>query len=643
MKKILQYFIVLSSVVCLSLAVSCAKEDTPSDFDVQFKIPETVDVLYGSKEMTFRVLFAKAPLKTDIIILGDPTGNLHNCKITSVSEKSFTIELFEGMISGEYNVYIQRGASKKLMGMMAVTITYESENSGKEIELKDGNNVYGIVSCGTKGIPGVVVSDGYEVVQTDSDGVYQFKSEKKHKYVFISVPSGYEAMSEGVIPRLHVQLTKSVLEPERVDFPLVEVPGQDNHTMLFFGDLHLAARTSDAKQFANFTADVNQFVAANPDEPVYAMTLGDMTWELYWVSNKYAFDEYIRDINAIKNIQVFNTIGNHDHDMAFAGDFDTVTKYKRTVAPTYYSFNIGKVHYVVLDDIQCTNTGANTAASRKYNDFLVSEQLEWLEKDLSFVPKTTPLVITMHAPLYNDSNNNSLNNTSSLENLVKDYVETHVWTGHTHKMYNVDKTATKNIYEHNAGAVCATWWWTGHLTSGVHLAQDGAPGGYSIVDVDGTDFEWQFKGTGRPVEHQFRTYDRNQIVMTAANYVPSNKRSDSNDAKFEEAAKDWINPNNENYVYINVWNYDTSWFIEVMEGSKKLTVERVTIKDPLHLIAYNGKYPTGGFGTSTTKHMFRVKASSATSTLDVKVTDRFGNVYTETMTRPKKFTLDIYK
>jgi hypothetical protein len=131
--------------------------------------------------------------------------------------------------------------------------------------------------------------------------------------------------------------------------------------------------------------------------------------------------------------------------------------------------------------------------------------------------------------------------------------------------------------------------------------------------------------------------------MTAANFVPSNKQSSSNNKSFEDAAKDWISPNTDNYVYINVWNYDSKWTIEVKEDGKALTVERVTIKDPLHLISYNAKNPTGGFGTTNTKHMFRVKASSPTSTLDIKVTDRFGNVYTESMTRPKKFSLDIYK
>ena len=641
MKKFTAFLLILSSVICL-FAVSCTKEDQPVGFDVQFKVPETIEINYGAKDMTFRVMFGKAPLKTDVVLLGDPTGNLRTCPIIEVSQQSFKISLFDGMVSGDYNVYIQRGSQKKMLGIMTVTITYKSENENKEIELNDGNNVYGIVSCGTEGIPGVVVSDGVEVVQTDKDGVYQFKSKKKHKYVFISVPSGYEAMSEGVLPKIHVQLIKGENEPERVDFPLVEAPGQETHKMLFFGDMHMAARTSDAKQFANFVSDINALVSANPDEQIYAMSLGDMTWELYWVSNKYAFDEYLRDANGIKNLQIFHTIGNHDHDMAFAGDFDTVTKYKKSLAPTYYSFNIGNVHYVVIDDIDCKNTGANTSASRVYDDNVVSEQLEWLKKDLSFVPKTMPLVITMHAPVYNDSNNNSLNNASAFEQIISGYT-THFWTGHTHKMYNVDKLSSKKIFEHNAGAVCATWWWTGHLTSGIHVAQDGAPGGYSIVDVTGTDFKWCFKGTGKDVNHQFRTYDRNQIVMTAEKFVPSNKQSASNNKAFEDAAKDWISPNDANYVYINVWNYDAKWTIEVKEDGKALNVERVTIKDPLHLIAYNAKTPTGGFGTSNTKHMFRVKASSATSTLDIKVIDRFGNVYTETMTRPKKFSLDIYK
>ena len=639
MKRI--YNIFLLAVLSAITFISCAEKPEDASFDVQFSVPATMSVNYDATEMEFRVMFGKAPLKSDIVIIGDPTGKLHNCAITSVSEKSFKIAVYDNLVSGIHNVYIQRGSQKKLMGSMELTVTYASNpEGGEEIKVKEGNNVYGVVSCGGKGIADVVVSDGFEVVKTDADGVYQFKSNKTHGYVFVSVPSGYEAPSEGVMPKLHQHFTKAKSEVERVDFPLVEAVGQDNHTMLVFGDLHLANRTSDARQFTEFTTDVNEYLTANPGKKTYALTLGDMTWELYWVSNKYSFDEYVRDINKIKGIQVFNTIGNHDHEMAkgVVGDFDTVIKYKKTIAPTYYSFNIGKVHYIVLDDINCKNTGAGDSGSRVYDDFVVQEQLDWLKKDLSFVSTSTPLVITMHAPLYNDSQNASLNNTSAFEEIVKPYT-THVWTGHTHKMYNVDKTSSNKIFEHNAGAVCATWWWTGHWTSGLHLAQDGAPGGYSVINVSGTDFKWKFKGTGRDADYQFRTYDRNEIALTGDAYVASGKDK----AKFEEAVGDWKNVDKGNYVYINVWNYDPKWEISVTENGTSLKVERVSAKDPLHLIAYNGQSPTGGFGTSVTKHLFRVQASSATSTLEIKVTDRFGNVYTESMKRPKAFSLKAYK
>lgn len=642
MKRVFGYITALCMAVCVLMAASCEKNgDTPETFDVQFEVPENVSVDYGAKSLTFRVLFGKSPLKTDVLVLGDPTGSLYNCPITSVSSSAFTVTLHDGAVSGTYNVYIQRGSSKKRMGSMNLEIKYSSQTSG-EIELKAGNNVYGVISCNDKGIKDVVVSDGYVVVNTDENGVYQFKSQKRHRYVFISLPSGYDAVNEGVLPRIHQQLTKGVNEAERVDFVLKESADQTNHIMLFFGDIHLANRTNDRSQFKKFTDDVSDFMAANAGKKIYATTLGDMTWELYWESNKYGYEEYLADANAIKGLTFFHTIGNHDHDMMFAGDFDTVTKYKKIVAPTYYSYNIGKVHYVVLDDIECKNTGAGDSGSRNYVDNVVNEQLEWLEKDLAYVPHTTPVVVSGHAPFYNDSNNGSLNNISALEAILSRYDDVHIFTGHTHKMYNVDKLSTKNIFEHNAGAVCATWWWTGKYTPGIHVAQDGAPGGYSIVNVEGEDFKWQFKGTGRDVNHQFRTYDRNCIKMTAADFVPSGK-SASDKTKFEEAAGEWAKSNTENYIYINVWNYDPEWTIEVKEGDKSLPVEGVSAKDPLHLIAYNGMNPTGGFGTSVTRHMFRVKATSATSTLEIKVTDRFDNVYTESMTRPKAFSLDAYK
>ena len=317
-----------------------------------------------------------------------------------------------------------------------------------------------------------------------------------------------------------------------------------------------------------------------------------MTWDLYWKDNKYSYKEYIADANGIKNLQIFHTIGNHDHSMYYTGDFDTVTEYKQVMAPTYYSFNVGNIHYIVLDNIECTNATVNTdrsdgAYNRTYKDNVVQEQLDWLKKDLAFVSTSTPLCLTMHAPLFTYLGASSLDDANALVNILKSYDQVQFFTGHTHKMYNIDNSGTTHVFEHNAGAVCATWWWSANQTPGIHIAQDGAPGGYSIVDVTGNTFKWKFKGTGRDINHQFRSYDRNQIALTAETWTPS--ASSANITSWNSYAKDWSATSTANYVYINVWNYDPSWKVEVTENGRALSVTRVTIKDPLHLIAYTAK------------------------------------------------------
>lgn len=52
---------------------------------------------------------------------------------------------------------------------------------------------------------------------------------------------------------------------------------------------------------------------------------------------------------------VFNVIGNHDNDPKVVGDYFTELPFKQHIAPTYYSFNIGDVHYIVLDNDQYDN------------------------------------------------------------------------------------------------------------------------------------------------------------------------------------------------------------------------------------------------------------------------------------------------
>ena len=648
-------FRALTTILSLTfLLTSCNKEEDKNEvIDVQFQVPEKLEVESGAETIQFRIQFGKAPVKGDRIIFEDQDSKTFNCPVQSVGSQFFeasALPLWEGNATdGVYNILFQRGDNpKKLMGETTLKITYPDDGS-VTITPAEGSTVYGRVTCGGTGIGGVAVSDGVEVVTTDKDGIYQLASRKYHKYVFISIPSGYEVPRNGILPGFHQQLTKASNVAERVDFSLNAAGSQDSHTMLLFGDMHLARRTNDRNQFLSFVRDVNSFVTDNPGKKIYALTLGDMTWDLYWITNNYSYKDYLNDANQIKGLSVFHTIGNHDHSMYYMGDFDTVREYKETIAPTYYSFNVGKVHYIVLDDVECTNATATTDANgnacyeRSYNASLVSDELSWLQKDLALVSKDTPLVLTMHIQLQGATGTTALKNLSALKNIIKPYSQTHVFTAHTHTVFNHDNLSSDHYFEHNSGAVCGTWWWTGQETPGIHIGQDGSPGGYMVLNVSGTDFSWQFKATGKDIRHQFRTYDRNKIYLSNADWIPN---ADSDHAKLFKPGI-WGTQSTGNEVYVNVWNYDPSWTVSITEGGTALPVTKVNLKDPLHLISYTAhrlnKNTSIGFETNTNYHTFKATATVPNSTLEIKVTDRFGNVYTESMTRPKEFSIANYK
>ncbi|MDO5443575.1 MAG: calcineurin-like phosphoesterase family protein [Bacteroidia bacterium] len=503
----------------------------------------------------------------------------------------------------------------------------------------DGSTVYGFVTAGGVGLSGVVVSDGKEVVLTDEDGRYSLKSDKANGSIFVSVPSGYEALSDGVLPLFHFRTSKSPSNKERIDFELKPVD-QSEYKMLFFGDMHLADRsfTNDIKQFRRFASEVNS-LTADSGTPVYALTLGDMTWDVFWEANGYGFKRYLSEIQKdFSGIQIFHTMGNHDNDPDGRGDAAGSSTYEARIAPNHYSFNAGGVHYIVLDDI----IYKNFSASRDYSSGVSEEQLEWLEKDLGYIPRSTPVVVSMHIPLYNKNGNANMTNFTELISYFKDFDYVQFVTGHKHLVYNVDMLdRSVPIYENVSGSVCGSLWMTETACeSGMNLCCDGAPGGYRIMDIKGNDIRWTYKGTECPQEQQFRTYDRNSFCLDVNGWVPHASAADQK--AFLASVGNYANKSISNQVLINVWDYDPSWSISVKENGKSLTVNQLkNVKDPLYLAVYEAYEYEHGYSVSypanTTDHIFSVNASSPSSTLEIEVTDRFGRTYSETMLRPKPF------
>ncbi len=160
--------------------------------------------------------------------------------------------------------------------------------------------------------------------------------------------------------------------------------------------------------------------------------------------------------------------------------------------------------------------------------------------------------------------------------------------------------------------------------------------------INDNDVKWLYKGIKEEESKQFRSYDLNQCHITAEAFAPK-----STEAEMGAYSDTYGTKNNKNEILVNVWGYDPEWKVEMTENGKPLEVTRVVAKDPLHIISYEAKRlnvgatPTADFVSCATAHMFKATASNATSTVEIKVTDRFGNTYSETMNRPKSLSCSM--
>lgn len=528
-----------------------------------------------------------------------------------------------------------------LLLLLSLAIACEKvPTDGLKPDINEDITIYGYVTANGVGLPNVVVSDGVVVTTTGENGQYNMKSSKSTTAVFVSTPSGYVPQSSGIMPAFFKRYSRGPADLERIDFKLDPVE-QEHFKLLALGDMHLADRQfcNDLGQFRRFSAEVNELVASS-DVPVYAVTLGDMTWDQFRVVNGFGFQEYLKELKKdLSGLLVYHSMGNHDNNPDFVGDEAAQYDYEMAICPNHYSFNIGKVHIVVLDDILYNNSSAGV---RSFYPQLSSDQLNWLKADLGYVDRSTPVLVAMHTPFYYRDGSSALYNFSELLHCFDGFDYVQFLTGHTHTVYNVDMLSRSvHVMETNSGAVCGAWWMTDiACKAGFNICSDGSPAGYRILDISGKDIRWTYKGTECSEDFQFRTYDRNQFHFDSDGWVPDASVEDRQ--AFADAVGAYAKVSTANQVLINIWDYDPSWTVSVTENGHRLEVKQLkNIKDPLYLAAYEAYEYEHGYSVSypggSTDHIFSVTASSATSTLQIDVTDRFGRTYSQTMTRPQAF------
>lgn len=436
-----------------------------------------------------------------------------------------------------------------------------------------------------KGIKGIPVTDGYSYTVTDDNGVYQMARASKSRKVYYTTPAEYEVYldSKYGLPCFFSPGTFTSSKKYRVDFTLTPLAAvEDDFTLIAIGDPQCSV-ADEARRYSNET--IKDIVSVSGSyKNVYAVTLGDITFDSanLWSTMRASMS----NVKAGgRTLPFFQCIGNHDHNslMDDTGndeddDYRATLKYEETFGPTDYSFDRGKAHIIVMDDIMVTSKTTSSKYNEytwEYNGGLTDTKMKWLNADLANVSdKGNKLVILcMHIPLRGGSNSGGANvnkdkHYTDILNALKPFKEAHVMIGHTHYPQNYIHTGYKAaggqpIYEHVHQAACGAWW-------SCNSSVIGAPNGYNIYTVSGASIpDWVNKATGKEDTYQMRVYDGNQIYNGtkgfALNWYTANQTAGSKSITVKG------NANFKGCFVAEIWDDDdTNWKVELWQNGNKV-------------------------------------------------------------------------
>ncbi len=415
---------------------------------------------------------------------------------------------------------------------MAITISTtlfaQAWVSGYVYEDANGN---GTKDKKEKGIPAVGVSNGRDVVTTDQAGRYQLSIDEDD-IIFVIKPSGYLLpVSEKKLPGFYYNhkpagspgnfkfkgVAPTGILPAAVSFALLPASNEDHFTSLIFGD----PQPYTEKEVGFFSRGVVDEVAGIKNVS-FGLSLGDLVGDDLTLHNPY--------IEAVQKVGIpwFNVMGNHDMNYEATADSLSDETYEANFGPANYSFNYGKVHFIILDDILYPDP----RDAKGYWGGFRKDQLTFIENDLRLVPKDHLVVLAFHIPLQMHGSSYRKADRDQLFYLLRDFPHTLSLSAHTHLQRNnfYGKAdgwlqATPH-HEFNAGTTSGDWY-SGELNEkGVPVStmRDGTPKGYAFIHFKGNQYVIDYKVAGQPADYQVSLYapkvvaSRRTSAMLYANF-----------------------------------------------------------------------------------------------------------------------------
>ncbi len=417
---------------------------------------------------------------------------------------------------------------------------------------------------GEQRLAGVRVSNGREIVKTNERGEYSLPV-TDDCIIFVLKPSGYRTplsdqqtpefyyihKPNGSPPLRYEGVSPTGALPESIDFPLYQQDETDVFRAIMFGD----PQPRNQKEIDYIAHDVVEELIET--DAALGVTLGDILFD-----DLSLFESQGKTI-ALVGIPWYNVIGNHDINYdAMERRFANET-FEKFYGPSYYSFDYGQVHFLVLDDIDWVVPEEGSDAKPHYEAGLGEDQLKFIEADLKEVSQEKLIVLMMHIPI------TQIKDREKLYRLIEKRPFCMSISGHTHHhehrfLKKADGWQGPSPHHHVINVTVSGSWWSGNMNEwGIphSTMADGAPNGYSIISFDGSEYRVEFRAAGRPAKYQMN--------VTAPEAVGSSATGETE-------------------IYVNVFNGSERTQVQFRVGKNGpwLSMDRTVEKDPGYIQAF---------------------------------------------------------
>lgn len=224
---------------------------------------------------------------------------------------------------------------------------------------RNGN---GIWDKDEKGIGGIGVSDGRDVVLTDSIGYYDLpNSNQDANVVFISIPGNYLKTSN------YYYVLYSKDSKRNYNFSIQPSAEKPDFSFIQVSDIHLW----HADRIPDFLNHIRSMEKEFPETDMVIST-GDM-------GTDNLIESLIRYKDAtFQSRFIWKTLmGNHDEIY----QYDYTQHFRYVFGPDYYSFDYAGWHFIFLNSIHLSDHKMNT---------------DWFKNDMQVVGKNKPTILFMH-------------------------------------------------------------------------------------------------------------------------------------------------------------------------------------------------------------------------------------------------------